>query len=433
MALRVKRNIWQLVATATVGVAAGIFAVAFHQAMVWLAVGLIEIPSLWPLGVFAVFALASMAGAAWLTGELMRRFAPDAPGSGIPQVKVAYHCRRLEFSWNLIWVKFLGGALSIGSGSSLGREGPTIHIGAALASKIGKLCGEDPAARANAVCAGSAAGLAAAFSSPLAGVTLVLEEIAGGKNEENFAGRSLLAAALSSSVVFALSKGAPSLPVGNDLPLSWRVLWMSPVVAVVAGSAGLAFQYLTLAFRKRCRRSPLSAPLKLAAGTLAGGFVALLAFSLTGRLGAFGLGDEDLVAALNGNVAWTAALSLLVAKLVATVACYGSGGCGGIFAPLLFFGGMAGALVSGLTAEHLGLTGGDQTLLALMGMTACLGAVVRAPLTSILIVMEMTRQIYALPALMVAAVVSVYMNRLCFAGNFYDEALRQDGVRLDRG
>ena len=91
-------------------------------------------------------------------------------------------------------------------------------------------------------------------------------------------------------------------------------------------------------------------------------------------------------------------------ELVATVACYGSGGCGGIFAPLLFFGGMAGALVSGLTAEHLGLTGGDQTLLALMGMTACLGAVVRAPLTSILIVMEMTRQIYALPALMVAAV-----------------------------
>src|SRR4029077_20002403 len=116
-----------------------IFAVAFHQAMVWLAVGLIEIPSLWPLGVFAVFALASMAGAAWLTGERMRRFAPDAPGSGIPQVKVAYDCRRLEFSWNLIWVKFLGGALSIGSGSSPRGEGATIHIGAAPPSKIGKI------------------------------------------------------------------------------------------------------------------------------------------------------------------------------------------------------------------------------------------------------------------------------------------------------
>ena len=162
-----------------------------------------------------------------------------------------------------------------------------------------------------------------------------------------------------------------------------------------------------------------------------GGMFALLAFGLTGRLGAFGLGDQDLVAALNGNIIWTVALCLLVAKLLATAACYGAGGCGGIFAPLLFFGGMAGVLVGGLTAGRLGLTNQDQTLLALTGMTACLGAVVRAPLTSILIVMEMTRQIYALPALMVAAVVSVYMNRLCFAGNFYDEALRQDGIRLD--
>ncbi len=99
-------------------------------------------------------------------------------------------------------MKFLGGVLSIGTGSSLGREGPTIHIGAAVASKVANLLGEDKAAKANAVCAGSAAGLAAAFNSPLAGVTLVLEEIAEGKNQHKFAGRSLLAAALAASVVF---------------------------------------------------------------------------------------------------------------------------------------------------------------------------------------------------------------------------------------
>ena len=431
MTLNLRQNILQLAATATIGLVAGLAAVAFHEAMILLANVLVEVPSAWPLGVFAGFVLASMGAAAWITGWLMKRFAPDAPGSGIPQVKVAYHRGQLEFSWHLIWVKFLGGALSIGSGSSLGREGPTIHIGAAIASKIGKMFGEDPTTRANAVCAGSAAGLAAAFGSPLAGVTLVLEEIAGGKNEENFAGRSLLAAALASSVVFAMSKGAPSLPVGSDLALSWRAFWMSPVVAAVAGSAGLAFQYVTLAFRALCKHSPLSGPLKLVMGTLIGGVFALLAFSLTGRVGAFGLGDQDLVAALNGGILWMVALCLLVTKLIATAACYGAGGCGGIFAPLLFFGGMAGVLVGGLTAGWLGLTSQDQTLLALTGMTACLGAVVRAPLTSILIVMEMTRQIYALPALMVAAVVSVYMNRLCFAGNFYDEALRQDGIKLD--
>ena len=235
MTLNLRRNILQLAGTATIGLVAGLAAVVFHEAMVLLAKGLVEAPSAWPLGAFAGFVLASMGAAAWITGWLMKRFAPDAPGSGIPQVKVAYHRGQLEFSWHLIWVKFLGGALSIGSGSSLGREGPTIHIGAAIASKIGKMFGEDPTARANAVCAGSAAGLAAAFGSPLAGVTLVLEEIAGGKNEENFAGRSLLAAALASSVVFAMSKGAPSLPVGSELALSWRVFWMSPVVAVGGG------------------------------------------------------------------------------------------------------------------------------------------------------------------------------------------------------
>lgn len=431
MTLNLRRNIEQLAGTATIGLAAGLAAVAFHKAMVLLAMGLVEGPSAWPLGAFALFVLVSMGAAAWITGWLMKRFAPDAPGSGIPQVKVAYHRGQLEFSWNLIWVKFLGGAISIGSGSSMGREGPTIHIGAAIASKIGKLFGENPTTRANAVCAGSAAGLAAAFGSPLAGVTLVLEEIAGGKNEENFAGRSLLAAALASSVVFALSRGAASLPVGMDLALSWRALWMSPVVAVAAGSAGLAFQYVTLKFRALCRRSALPGPLKLAMGTLTGGLFAVAAFGLTGHLGAFGLGEQDLVAALNGKIVWTVAVCLLAAKLMSTAACYGAGGCGGIFAPLLFFGGMAGVLVGGLAGGPLRLTSEDQTLLALTGMTACLGAVVRAPLTSILIVMEMTRQIYALPALMVAAVVSVYMNRLCFAGNFYDEALRQDGIRLD--
>ncbi len=431
MTLNLRRNILQLAGTATIGLVAGLVAVAFHGTMILLAKGFVEAPSELPIVAFALFMMAAMGAAALITGWLMKRFAPDAPGSGIPQVKVAYHRGELDFSWHLIWVKFVGGALSIGTGSSLGREGPTIHIGAALASKIGKIFGETSTTRANAVCAGSAAGLAAAFGSPLAGVTLVLEEIAGGKNEENFAGRSLFSAALASSVVFAMSGGAASLPVQSNLELSWRALWMAPVVAVVAGSAGLAFQSLTLAIRGRCKRSPLSGPWKLVIGTLAGGAFSWLAFAFTGRLGVFGLGDHDLIESLNGGVVWTVALCLLVAKLIATAFCYGAGGCGGIFAPLLFFGAMAGVLVTGPTSTALGLTSQDQTLLALTGMTACLGAVVRAPITSVLIVMEMTRQIYALPALMVAAVVSVYMNRLCFRGNFYDEALRQDGIRLD--
>lgn len=425
-----RRMLIQLAGTALTGLAAGLAAVAFHGAMVGLARLVVEGPSKMPWWQFAPLVLARMVAAAFVTGVLIKRFAPDAPGSGIPQVKVAYHTGHTNFSWHLIWVKFVGGALSIGTGSSLGREGPTIHIGAAIASKIAHFLGADPAARANAVCAGSAAGLAAAFSSPLAGVTLVLEEIAGGKHQRQFAGRALFAAALAGGVVYALSRGTACLPVGPAIPLNLKVFFLSPLVAVIAGGAGLFFQWSTLGLRRRCQGSKMPMPARLALGALAGGVFALGAFFLTGRLGGFGLGESDLLSALRGEILWPAALCLLIAKLLATTACYGTGGCGGIFAPIIFFGAMAGVCVHAAIAPWLQLTGADQTLLALVGMTAALGAVVRAPLTSILIVMEMTWQIDVMPALMVAAVISVFLNRICFAGNFYDEALRQDGVTV---
>ncbi len=425
-----KHSLLQFGTTAIIGISAGLAAVLFHNAMIALAKWLVVGPSQWGGWGFGIFVLVSMALAAGLTGWLMGNFAPDAPGSGIPQVKVAYHTNKLDFSWNLIWVKFIGGALSIGSGSSLGREGPTIHIGAAIASKVANLFKEDPAAKANAICAGSAAGLAAAFSSPLAGVTLVLEEIAGGKNQNRFAGRSLLAAALAASIVYWLTNGAAALPIGPGIAMSWRVLWLSPLVAIVAGAFGLAFQYFTLRIRKYTHLFRISLSIKLAIGAFFGGLAGLLAFGMTGRLGVFGLGEGDMLAALHGEILWPVALCLLLAKLFATSACYGSGGCGGIFAPIIFFGAMAGVLVHGLLAPWLGLTAQEQTLMALVGMTACLGAVVRAPLTSVLIVVEMTWQIHVLPALMVAAVISVFMNHTFFAGNFYDEALAQDGIKI---
>lgn len=427
---RAKKQSLQFLATTIIGLTAGLAAVAFHQTILWMAGWLVEAPSKQPWWLFALFVIPSMAFAAWLTGWLMRRFAPDAPGSGIPQVKVAYHQEKLTFSWRLIWVKFVGGALSIGSGSSLGREGPTIHMGAALASKVAGMFKEDPAARANAVCAGSAAGLAAAFSSPIAGVTLVLEEIAGGANQNKFAGRSLLAAALASLVVYTMTGGAANLPVGPDMPMSWKVLWLSPVVGLAAGLVGVIFQWLTLEIRRRTKLSSLGTPARLAFGAAAAGVFAVAAYALTGHRGAFGLGEDDMLAALQNQIVWPVALCLLVAKLLATATSYGSGGCGGIFAPIIFFGCMTGVMIHSLAAPFLGLSAQEQTLLALVGMTACLAGVVRAPLTSILIVVEMTWQIHILPALMVAAVIGVYLNRTFFAANFYDAALRQDGIEL---
>jgi CIC family chloride channel protein len=130
-------------------------------------------------------------------------------------------------------------------------------------------------------------------------------------------------------------------------------------------------------------------------------------------------------------VVWQLAAALLAGKLIATVACYGFGGCGGIFSPNLFFGGMCGAVVAGLGNHFLGLSQSDTVLLVVGGMSACLGAVVLAPVTAILIIFEMTHQFALVPGLMLAGLISQVIARAVHKNNFYDEVLCQDGHDLD--
>ncbi len=258
----------------------------------------------------------------------------------------------------------------------------------------------------------------------------MLKVIAASQNINKYAGRSLLASAISVSMVYLLLGNAASLPIKVDLIMKEEVLWISPLVAIFAGFVGIFFQWATLSLRVWYKNSFFPLWLRPATGALIAGSLCVIAFALTSKLGAFGPGDSTLREVLSNQIIWNSAVWMLAAKLLATIFCFGAGGCGGIFGPLIFFGGMSGLIVFGSTAEWLHLGQQDQTLLSLIGMTACLGAVVRTPLTSILIVMEMTHQVHVLPALMVAAVTGVFMNRLFFLDNFYDEILRQDGFQL---
>src|SRR5208282_1482629 len=120
-----------------------------------------------------------------------------------------------------------------------------------------------------------------------------------------------------------------------------------------------------------------------------------------------------------------------IGKLISTIACYGLGGCGGIFSPNLFFGGMCGVVVAGLGAHFLPLSQTDIVLLAVGGMSAGLGAAVQAPVTAILIIFEMTHQFALVPGLMVAGLVSQVIARAINPVNFYEEALVQDGHQME--
>ena len=130
-------------------------------------------------------------------------------------------------------------------------------------------------------------------------------------------------------------------------------------------------------------------------------------------------------------MAWRLAALLLAGKLIATIACYGLGGCGGIFSPNLFFGGMCGAIVAGFGSHFMGLNQTDYVLLVVGGMSACLGAAVQAPVTAILIIFEMTHQFALVPGLMLAGLVSQAIARAMNPINFYEEALLQDGHQME--
>jgi CIC family chloride channel protein len=272
--------------------------------------------------------------------------------------------------------------------------------------------------------------LAAAFNTPLAATTFVLEEIVGDLNSR-FLGGILFASLLGALVVHAIIGKQPSFTLnGADSP-SWIGYALTPLVAALAALVGVGFQRASLGLRKRVQQRPAYPWLKPAMGAFVTWGLGSFVFIQTGRLGVFSLGYDDLSDALAGNIGWMLATLLLLTKFIATSACYGYGGCGGIFSPTLFFGGMTGAAVASLVSIAHPIARADVVTLAVVGMSACLSSVVWAPVTSILIVFEMTHEFSLVPALMLGALVSQTVGRKINRENFYEELLTQDGHRIE--
>jgi CIC family chloride channel protein len=323
--------------------------------------------------------------------------------------------------------KFAGSALTMGSGVSLGPEGPAVQIGAATLSSAAGFLGVARQRRRVFSAAGSAAALAAVFNAPLTAITFVLEEIVGDLNSRLLGG-VLLAAVMGALVSHALIGPQPAFQVAALQDPAWRGVLLCPPVALLAAVAGLSFHKGTLAVRLRFRRAgwlpSWAQPAAGAAGTWALGGAAFL---LTGHLGVFGIGYDDITACIDGRLVWSAALVLGVAKLGATILAVGAGGCGGIFAPNLFLGAMCGGTVAALAARFMPLTHSDQAMLVMSGMCACLGAVIRTPITCILLIFEVTHQFVIVPLLLLATLVSQLVARRFAKEGLYEEMLRQNG------
>lgn len=420
--------------TALYGIVGGLVAVAFMESihvlfdLCWGWLG-----SLSPAGFlccsFLMVCISSLAA-----GLLMSAIFPGASGSGIPELKTAYWNEMGSVSLRSVGVKFVGGIIALVGGASLGREGPTVFIAGGLASNLAGWLGIDPKKRRRAAAAGAAAGLAAAFNTPLAAISFVLEEILGDFNSRLLGG-VMVASVTGAFVVFALIGGQPSFLMPVVAHPSWNIYIAVPVAAVLGALAGVVFQRASLALRERMKAvAPKRLPLWVR--PLIGGLIVWVIGSTvylwSGKIGVFGLGYKDLSEALADGIGWKLAGVLAVAKLIATVASYGTGGCGGIFSPTLFIGAMCGFVTAGLVGLWVPLTPADRLIIAATGMCACFSTVVRAPVTAVLMVFEMTHQFSMVPALMLGSLISQGVARLAGRENFYDSILEQDGHQIHR-
>ncbi len=429
---KLPENVRALIQTAVLGAGSALSAVAFLYltnfifAKTYLAFAA-RSRSFFLISSFLVIMVFSV-----IVALLLRYVAPEAAGSGIPQLKAAYWKEMGYVDARSVVVKFVAGVLSIAGGNSLGREGPSVYVGGGAASNLAGLFGISRRERRGATAIGAAAALAAAFNTPLAAITFVIEEIIGDFNSR-YLGRVLLASVLGAFVVHALIGGQPAFSLPTVAGVGWGMYLVVPVAAALAALAGLAFQKGTLALRAVLRGQRMLPRWSL---PIAGGFltwiIGIAVFLASGKIGVFGLGYQDLSAALNNNFPWKIAGLMVVAKLAATIVGYGFGGSGGIFAPSLFIGGMAGFFIASLAGIWLPLSGAERIVLSAIGMSACLGAIVRAPLTSLLIVFEMTHQFELIPGLLIGLIISQAVARAAGHLNFYDALLVQDGHELHK-
>ena len=420
------------VLTAIYGVIGGLVTVAFMLAVnrlfsfTWhhlAALGTIG----FIVGSFVVITVSSIA-----SGILMTKVQPDAAGSGIPQLKAAYWTELGVVPLRAVIVKFVGGVIALAGGASLGREGPTVFIAGGLGSNIAGWLGVPYRRRRHAAASGAAAGLAAAFNTPLAAISFVLEEILGDLNSR-LLGSVVLASVCGAFVVYALVGKQPSFTMPSVDAPSWQMYFFVPAVAMVGSLAGVVFQRGALDLRhsmRQMRQMPVW--LRPLVGGLITWILGCSVYLYCNHLGIFGLGYDDLSDALQHGIAWKVAAILAAAKIIATIASYGTGGCGGIFSPTLFIGAMCGFFIAGFARQWVPMTTADELVLAATGMSACFGAVVRAPFTAILMIFEMTHQFGMVPALMLGTLISQIVARLAGHSNFYEEVLVQDGHEIHK-
>ena len=413
------------------GVLCGLVGVSFHLAITGIfetLFGFFE-----SLGVWAIPAMVlSPAVAGLIVGLMIRYVSPTASGSGIPQTKAAYYQNFGVIKGSEAFWRFIIGTISVAFGNSLGREGPTVHICSAVSSKLGRLFGLGKLRVQAMIPVGMGAGISAAFNAPIAAITFVFEELL-----DNFSSKALggiLIAVVVAAVVerTLLGEHAALQADTTFFHTSWWML-VCLIMGPTAGVVGHFFTQSLLKLRGHFKQwQTIPNWLKPAIGGLSVGMMGVTVYHFSGgHLGVFSIGYKDLNSALNGELAWTVILLLLVGKLVATTVCYASGSSGGIFAPVIFIGSMLGGLF-GVLLMNFGYDSNVAAGAALLGTGAFFAAVIRCPMTSVIIIFEMTANYSLILPLMIGNFLAHLISSKLSPIPIYDALLLQDGISLKK-
>ncbi|MFL0605418.1 chloride channel protein [Cylindrospermopsis raciborskii] len=423
------RQIWRprkglaIAEASIIGIVAALSAVLLKQSSGWL--GTWRIHSTHILPAWLVLPLIGM-GFGFFAGWLIQRFAPEAAGSGIPQVKASLGNVPIRLSWQVAGIKLISTIFTLGSGLILGRQGPTIQVGAGLAAGMSRLVPTSPEHRRQMIAAGAGAGLSAAFNAPITGVLFIIEELLKDLSELTL-GTAIIACFIGGVISRLLGGG--TLQLNREL-VNYSAQFYLPeipiflLLGVIIGLFSAVFRHGLRLSLKIYQRFHITLPLRVAlAGLLSGLIVALLPEYYRDNAGL-----REYMIASEPNL--LLATITFISQFILTLIAFGSGAPGGLFGPSLILGSCLGHIIGVFEVQFLGF--GSLNTYALAGMGGFFSAVSKVPITAIVIVFELTTDFNLVLPLMIVAVTAYLVADYFVPGSLYDELLKLNGITIEK-
>lgn len=425
-----------LILSVIIGAGTGLAAVLFIKLIATIQhFSYSSLPELLPfLGNFVYFIIPIAGGL--LVGPLIL-FAKEAKGHGVPEVMQALIVRGGRIRPRVAAAKILASALCIGTGGSAGREGPIVQVGSALGSGIGQVLRLSDERIRNLVGCGAAAGIAATFNAPIAGVVFAIEVLMCNLQVRSFG--NVVISAVSASIVSRIFLGSqPAFSVPIHTFVSPTSLFFYLILGLLAALVGVMF--IRMLNRAEIIFDNWDFPqiFKPAVGAALLGISGMLFMYLPAADGIFmpfmyGSGFHFIENVLQGGVSFWILLLLVFLKPLATSFTLGSGNSGGVFAPSLFIGAMLGGTLGTIFEKYYPNISGDASAYALVGMAAVFSATARAPLTAMLIVFEMSNDYLMILPLMVSGITACYFAQWLHPESIYTLKLSKRGIRFSEG